>query len=311
MARIPRWTLALMAFALSAILLATAYAQQPPGGGNRGNRGNRGGWGMRGGGGMGMMRQGGSILGLLRNEAVQKEIKLGEEQLNQIKDIEKDLGNLWGRPGEGGGARGNWRDMSDEERAAARKKMEERQKEIQEKVKKIEEQVNDVLEPEQLKRVKEIAFQQQLNWPGALARDPELAKQLGITEEQKKQLQTVAEEMRKGMMAGMRGNREEWDKMTPEEREKSRTETRKKMEEQRKEMTTKMLDVLTAEQKAKIDELKGKPFDLTKLQPAWGPGGGRGGPAGPGGRRGAGGRRGGNGPRGGGPQGGGEQPQTL
>jgi Spy/CpxP family protein refolding chaperone len=104
--------------------------------------------------------------------------------------------------------------------------------------------------------------------------DPKVAEKLKVTDEQKAKLKEVTtanmESMRAKMQElGQDGNREGM---------------REKMQELRKQGEEKVLAVLTTEQKATFEKLKGKAFQMPE-------GAGRGGPGGPGGRQ----RRGGAG----------------
>lgn len=280
MLRIPRWTLVLSVALLATSLASVSLAQQQPQGGRRGAQG-RPRMGMMGGPGMG---GGGGLLGLMQIEQVKKELKLGEEQVNQINDLNQDLRSLM--PQEPGA----WRDMSQEDRQA-------RFEEMRKKTQEIEKQLEDVLEPEQLKRLKQIALQMRLNMQGAgVLGDPEMVKALGISEGQVERLRALGEELR-GQRPGRQGgqNREDWQNMTEEQRRARMEEMRQTMEKARKEAMDKALEVLTPDQKAKLEEMKGPEFKLDMSQvmrgrfgPGQGPGqrGPRGqrGPGGPGGQ---------------------------
>lgn len=161
---------------------------------------------------------GGGMLNLLRQKSVQDELKLSEEQTKKIQELsEKQRESFQGL-----------RDLSQEER---RTKMEELGKANQKAI-------SEILKPEQMKRARQISLQQ----PGALA-NPEVAKTLNITDEQKekmREIQTKAgEELR-----GLRGQED----------------AAKKIQEIRKATNEKVMGILTAEQKAKLKEMQGEPF---------------------------------------------------
>jgi Spy/CpxP family protein refolding chaperone len=100
--------------------------------------------------------------------------------------------------------------------------------------------------------------------------NPEVAKELGLTDDQKAKMKTIQEDARKDM-----------PRFTPGERPSA--EDMEKFQKAMKGTETKLMDVLTAEQKEKLEKMKGEKFDVSAL---------RGGPGGPGaGRRG---NRGGN-----------------
>jgi Spy/CpxP family protein refolding chaperone len=219
----------MVALVLVVGMLATAQAQPPERGQNQGRpRGP----GM--GGGFGM-------LGLLQIEAVQKELKLGEEQINQLKDIRDEMRKSEGRP-------------------------------TPEKLAEIEKQVKDILEPEQLKRMEQIELQARLRFAGVRALvDEALAEKLGITDEQKEKLNKIGEESRAKIgEAFPRPEGGDRPQLTDEQRAARMT----KMQELRNEAYEQAIKVLTPEQKEKLDGMTGKEFKIDMQ----GMMGGRGGP---------------------------------
>jgi Spy/CpxP family protein refolding chaperone len=197
-----------LAIALAASLLSAglAAALQPPGGF-----------------GFGMGRGGQAML--LRAEAVQKELKLTDDQKAKLEDF---FAGMMERFQE-------LRDLDPEER---REKIQEIQKEN-------DKTIAGILKPEQVKRLKEIGYQQ----AGAMAlNDPEVIKALGITDEQRDQVRelnrNMMEEMRELIQPGQ----------PPDE------EARNKMQELRKGVGEKMMKILTEEQKKKWKDMQGEPF---------------------------------------------------
>jgi Spy/CpxP family protein refolding chaperone len=183
-------------------------------------------------------RQAGAMrLGLLTQKSVQEELKLSDDQARKVEDYAaKQRKSFQGL-----------RDLSQEER---REKLAQIAKENEQLLK-------DTLKPEQAKRLREISLQ--LAGPAAL-HDPEVAKALNLTGEQKEKLRGIEEEARRErrelFQAG--GDREE---------------RRKKAEELRKANREKVMNLLTPEQKEKWKELTGEPF---KGEIRFGPpGGGR------------------------------------
>jgi len=171
---------------------------------------------------------------LLRQEPVQADLGLSA-------DLKKRIASELPERGPGGGAGGgNPRDMTGEQR---QKWMEERRDRNAEDDKKIA----GLLSPEQLARLKQIRVQ--ALGAGALM-DETLAKELSITDDQVTKLQSAMREMRQGGGGGG-GN----------------------PGEMRAKMTAKATEILNADQKAKLDTLKGPAFDVSKLQMR-GPGGG-------------------------------------
>lgn len=188
-----------------------------------------------GGRGRGMGMGGGlSQASLLRQEAVQADLGLSADLKTKIASELPERA-----PGGGGGGGGNFRDMTDEQR---QKWMEERRARTAEDDKK----VAGLLSPEQLARLKQIRVQ--AIGAGVLM-DETLAKELSITDDQIAKFQSAMQEMRQGGGGG--GN----------------------PGEMRTKMTAKAMEILNADQKAKLDALKGPAFDVSKLQMR-GPGGG-------------------------------------
>jgi Spy/CpxP family protein refolding chaperone len=171
---------------------------------------------------------GGGMMFLLGQKSVQEELKLSEEQTKKIQELSaKQRESFQGL-----------RDLSQEER---RTKMEELGKANQKAI-------AEILKPEQMKRARQISLQQ----PGAIA-NPEVAKALNITDEQKEKMREIQtksfEELR-----GLRGQED----------------AAKKIAEIRKATNEKVLGVLTADQKKKLKEMQGEPFKGEIQRPQFG-----------------------------------------
>ncbi|MHB8972830.1 MAG: hypothetical protein ACYC3X_18030 [Pirellulaceae bacterium] len=216
----------LSAFAAVVMMSLVAYGQGP------GGRGPGGRMGM------------GSSM-LLRQEAVQKELKVTDDQLTKLKDM------LEAGRGGGGGQR-NPQDMTDEERQKMRDEMVQRNAEMEKKI-------GEVLDAKQVARLKQIRLQ--VSGPMAFMND-DVAKELKITDEQSGKMRDAMQAMRDAGQGGGGGQ-----------------EARAEM---RKNLTAKVMEILTDAQKAQYKEMLGAAFDVSTLR--------MGGPGGPGG-----GRRGGNG----------------
>jgi Spy/CpxP family protein refolding chaperone len=199
---------------------------------------------------------------LLGSQTVQKDLDLVDEQKAKLKELsEKNRAAMRELFSSGG----DMRDMTDEERAEVRKKM-QTQMEANQKA------VLGVLLPDQLKRLKGIALQQM----GAMAlADKDVQKELKMTDDQVAKIKSAGEDAMKKMG--------ELRDIT------DRQERRKKAEELRKEGEKKAMDVLTADQKAQFDKMKGKEIKIPQEEMFRGMGGRRGGrgpgggPGGPGG----------------------------
>ncbi|HET6881720.1 MAG TPA: hypothetical protein VFI31_16270 [Pirellulales bacterium] len=238
-----RTALVVVALLLS---VSVAAAQDQPRGRGRGGFGG----GFGGFGGMGGMFA--NPVGLLRAPEVQKELNLSEEQTKQVDEALADL-----NPGRGGFNFQELQNLSDEDR---QKRMEEMRKKGEEAMKAAEEKMNKILKPEQLTRLKQLALQRQ----GVMALTrPEVAKDLGLTKEQQEKIREIQASTRP------EGGRNFQD-LSDEERQKLFAE----MNERREKAQTEMLAVLTADQKAKFEELKGKEFDFPQPRGFGGAGGG-------------------------------------
>jgi Spy/CpxP family protein refolding chaperone len=206
-----------------AVLALAANVQAQQGQGRRGTGGGMGGGMMMGG-------------MLLQNEKVQKELDLTAEQKEKLQEVNKENRDAFG----------SLRDLSQEERMTKMREMGE----------KAQKKVEGILLPNQVKRLKEIQLQAQ----GTMAlANPDVAKELGLTDDQKEKIKTINQESR--------GNRPQF---TPGQRPSQ--EERDKMQKAREETNKKIMDVLTADQKSKLETMKGEKFDTAGLM-----GGGMGG----------------------------------
>jgi Spy/CpxP family protein refolding chaperone len=186
----------------------------------------------------GMMGGQGGMLMLLQNPEVQKEIELVADQKEKLQKLATESREAMREK------MGDMSDLSQEER---REKMQEMRKEMEEEMAKTQKKVEGILLPHQLERVKQI--QLQVQGPAALA-NPEVAKALALTDDQKSKIKTINEDAMKAMRDmftnGTRPSQEE-------------------MQKSRKEVETKLMDALTAEQKEKLEKMKGPKFDTSSL----------------------------------------------
>jgi Spy/CpxP family protein refolding chaperone len=173
---------------------------------------------------------GGGTLFLLQAKSVQEELKLSGDQVKKITELAEKQ-------------RSAMKDVPREERRAKREEL----------AKANNKAIGEILKPEQLKRVKQIALQQQ--GVMALTFNEEVAKALKISEDQKDKIREIQSKMREEMR-GAFGDQE-------------------KMQKLRKQMSEKVMGVLTAEQKTKLKEMQGEPFKGEIPRPQFG--GGRGG----------------------------------
>jgi Spy/CpxP family protein refolding chaperone len=231
-------------------------------------------------GGPGMMGMGGGgMLDLVKNEKVQKEIELVDDQKDKIKTLAKEIDDA--RKAKFEKAQKENKDLSREERQKKmREMMQEGMKEMAEESKKTDKKIEEILLPHQLERIKQIQLQSQLQISVALAfSSPDVAKELGLTDEQKEKIKAIGEESRKAMGEMRPGGGRRGNGGDPNAERPSREEMQKifeKMAKSREENEKKYMEVLTSEQKEKLEKMKGKAFDLPSMMPNFGNGQGRG-----------------------------------
>jgi len=229
-----RWQVGLT-LGLMLLLAGPALAQQQKG--QRG-QGGRGGFGM----GMGM---GGGFGFLVNNEGVQKELKLDQEQVDKLKQavqsvMEKHADDF-----------ATLRDASPEER---REKGQEIGRKVNDETLAA---VNDILKPDQLKRLKEIELQQA--GTQAFAR-PDVEKALKLTSDQKDKIKTISEDAAKEIRASFGGG---GGGGAGAANPQAFQAAREKMNTVRKESLERVLAVLNDDQKTSWKEMTGKPFEVT------------------------------------------------
>ncbi len=191
------------------VVFAASFALAQPGAGGRGGFGG-------GTGGFGGFGGGGSVLTTLLNDQVQKELEVSDEQKASLTKLNE----------ESRGQRPDFQalqNLSAEERAD---KMKEFQAQALTRATETNKKVNDILLPSQQERLKEIIVQ--TRGVQAAANNEDLAKALGLTDEQKQKIKDIAAE-----------------------------DVQKIIEE-------KILTVLTADQKAKLEKMKAKKFELDR-----------------------------------------------
>lgn len=242
-----RFLLILAVAFVSLTYLASPLSAQPPGGGGFRGRGGPGG--------PGGFFGGGGTIGLIQQQDVQQEIELTEDQQTELRTLAETMREEVGE--EMRGMFQGMRDLSDEERDA---KMQEIRTRFEQIGKDAEERMQKVLLPHQFDRLKQIDLQSRVQRGGASAlSEGELADTLGLSESQRDQLREKQEQVQK--------------------------ELDEKISQLRVDARNQLLEVLTPEQRAKLQGMMGADFALQ--EPQFGPPGGRGGRGfGGGGRRG-------------------------
>ena len=225
MTRVRRVFVPMMALALGAVLATAAVAQAPQGA-------------QRGFGG-GLSR--GSLLGLLRLEQVQKELKLSEENVAKVTELREKLGAEMQEKFTA------LREIDDREQR--RTKLTELSGESDRKAR---EQLREVLSREQIMRLYQIRMQVR----GALAslNNHFVVRRLELTEEQQTKLSELQMETR--------NKTSEMRQDLREQSQEQRREAMHKLRQDRNEANEKALGLLTDEQKNRFEEMKGEKFEL-------------------------------------------------
>lgn len=246
-----------VATVLACLAASSAFAQPQDGGRRGGGRGF-------GGGGFGMFAP--SVMTVVGNEDVQKDVGFSEEQVAKIKTLQEEYGKAVQAALPAGGNEGG--------PGAERPSREEREKrrvEGQAAIAKVVDEYRpklaEIATPEQVKRLDQIVLQ--AKGVNALTEEA-VAKSLDLSAEQTTKIAEVTREYREKQSElfapGAQGDREE------------RMEKGRELNKAREEA---LIGVLTQEQKDKLAELKGKEFDVAKLRPSFGRGPGAGRPGSP------------------------------
>ena len=209
-----------------------------------------GGGGFRGGGGP---FGGGGVMGLITRDEVQQELQLVDEQQEKVQAVSEEMGNQM---------REELRDLFSQMQDLSEEERQERFDEIRTRVEKLnaemEKRLKKVLLPHQFDRLKQIDLQTRIQQRGAAALTTgELAETLNLSDSQREKLEERAAEVQQ--------------------------ELQEQIRQLQVDARNKIFEVLTAEQRAKLETLMGDQFDMPQ-----GPGFGRGGRGGGFGRGGGG-----------------------
>ncbi len=207
-----------MTAALAMLAIDCAVAQPGRGGGDGGQRMWRGGMGA-------------GNMGLLNDEKVQQELELMDDQIDDLKRVQEEMGQYM---------RDAFSEMQDLTREERREQWREMQEEFQERLGKFREQADEVLLPHQQDRLKQLQFQSSGRFRGAGGsfQNEELLEQLGVTDDQKAELEEAVT--------------------------KAREELQQKYADLVKEAEEDILKVLDAEQRKKYRELVGDAFQFSQ-----------------------------------------------
>lgn len=187
----------------------------------------------------------GSMLGLLMQESVQKELKLTDEQLTKVREVGEKL------RAEMRDSFAGLRDIQDAQER--RDKMTGLSDEFDTKAR---EQLRDVLSREQMMRL----FQIRLQVRGTLyaLNNPRIARRLQLTEEQKQKAAELQKSTQEKVMAGYQGLRD-----VPEDQRRAKMEELRASAQKVAADTEKQaLELLTPEQKTTLEQMKGAKIEL-------------------------------------------------
>lgn len=173
-----------------------------------------------------------SVLGPFANPDVQKELKLSEEQIGKLKDA---LNRVMEK-------------HRDDFAKLQQMSLDEQQKKMMAINEEYNKAVVGVLDAKQWKRYKQIQWQSD---PIGCLQDPDLQKDLKLSDEQKKKIDGVFNDANKKIQDMMKGG-----ERSPE-----------KFQAVRKDVEKKANEVLTEEQQKNLKELKGPPFQVSRQTP--------------------------------------------
>jgi hypothetical protein len=210
----------MLVIGVAMLMVVDASAQQRQRGQGRGGRGAFG---------------FGGLAGLIRNEGVQKELKLSSDQAEKATEAVQKVGEKYREQGAG------LQDLSREERAEKRASLNKAMTSEQEKA------LEGILTPDQIKRLKQIELQ---NRYARAFTDPEVESKLKLTADQKEKIKTIASDAQ----AEMREIRQE--------ARGNFAEIGKKMAALNKSTMDKIIAVLNPSQRETWKEMTGEPFTV-------------------------------------------------
>lgn len=181
------------------------------------------------------------ILELLGLAEIKKELEVSVEQDRALRELAQQT-----LEAKSAHERYNFREMSDQQRSEAFDRILQEQSA---RVREMKQKLQEVLQPDQIKRFEQISLQ--LRGVLALA-DPAVQESLEITDEQIRDLTAVRDRVH----AKMRDRARQFFQLA------DREAMHKAFAEMREEVEQQVYDVLTAEQRSRLEEMKGEPFEL-------------------------------------------------
>lgn len=196
-------------------LLASVSFAQPPGGGRGG-----------------MMGGGGNLIALAKAKDVAADLKLSEDQVKKLEELDKKLSDK---------RRSAMQDAAGDQDAMRAA--------FQEIAKDTEKGLGEVVNADQLKRLKQLQLQSSLKNGGlfAVLMNPDVVKNLKLNEEQQEQLKGFGEDMR-NTMTELRSSGGD------------RAEIQKKTQEYRASLDKKLAKLLTDDQNKSLKAMQGEEF---------------------------------------------------
>ena len=199
--------------------------------------------------GQGFMRGRTGIMVLVTNEAVQKELGIGDQEKEKIAAASQAFFDEVREQAQSASGGVNFQDATAEERQKMMAKFQELNQKLTAKHLPA---IKEALKPEQFTRLQQISWQV----GGSMAfGDPELIKALDVSKEQQEKIVALNQEYQQkqfGLFGGGAGGNFQ--------------EAFAKSQELGKERDKKAVEILSKEQQEKYATLKGKPFDLPPPQ---------------------------------------------
>ena len=196
---------------------------------------------------------GGGMLSLLRIEQVQKELNLIDDQKTQLNEVAQKASS---------GMRDLFSGMRDLDPAARDAKKAEARRQMQQRNAEAEKEAEKILLPQQFERLKGIYIQ--VSGPATAVVDPAIANDLGLTADQKANVEKIQNAVREVMRQGFAGAGGQ--DASPEQRRAQFAQMREKMTAAQKEADQRVLGLLTPEQQQKLEQMKGPRFELDMSQ---------------------------------------------
>lgn len=199
---------------------------------------------------------------LLMVEMVQKDLGLTADQIGKLKDLAKTS------EGQSRDVMAKLREIFPPSQSFTPEEFDARKPEFQallqawiSKGKELRAKALATLTPSQNERLQQIQLQETI--PTAMTR-PEIVKALGISEGQLAEIQSLRDQMNQKQLA-------DWphlDDLGPKERGQKVIELMKRSNEAQADTTKRILNLLTPEQRTKLEKLQGKKIDVNRLRDA-------------------------------------------